>query len=435
MKRYPQYKDSGVEWIGKIPQNWEMRKIKNTQSDLLGGIWGEEPEGNENDIYCIRVADFNYEHLTISTHNLTLRNILLKEKDKRILKNYDLLVEKSGGGEKSPVGKTVMFNAEISRRSVTSNFISKFTAKSDSCFPKYVLYCLCFFYHIGLTRKHIKQTTGIQNLDIDSYFQEKIPLPSLVEQRQIANFLDSKTEQIDELIRIKERQIALLQEQRTALINQVVTKGLDPNVEMKPSGVKWIGEIPKHWRIEKIKHIATLVSEKSTPETNAIKISPENVESETGKVLDFYSSYEAVGVKFQNGDVLFNKIRVYLNKVVFAKYDGYSLGEMIVIRPTLQRMGKYLFYLMLSNRFIEYCDSISYGAKMPRTAVDDILNAKIPIPLDQEKLQIANYLDQKTQQIDELITAEHRKIELLKEYRQSLISEAVTGKIDVRNEV
>ena len=435
MKRYPEYKKSCVEWIGEIPRHWEMKKIKNTQSDLLGGVWGNEPAENENDIYCIRVADFNYEQLTISTHNLTLRNIPLKEKDKRILKNYDLLVEKSGGGEKSPVGKTVMFNAEVSRQSVTSNFITKFTAKSDSCFPKYVLYCLCFFYHIGLTRKHIKQTTGIQNLDIDSYFQERIPLPSLAEQRQIANFLDHKTEQIDELIRIKERRIELLQEQRTALINQVVTKGLDPNVEMKPSGVEWIGEMPTHWKTEKIKYIATLVSEKSTPETDAIKISPENVESETGKVLDFYSSYDAVGVKFQDGDVLFNKIRVYLNKVVFAKYNGYSLGEMIVIRPTLQRMSKYLFYLMLSNCFIEYCDSISYGAKMPRTAVDDILNVKIPIPLDQEKLQITNFLDHKTQQIDELIAAEHRKIELLKEYRQSLISEAVTGKIDVRNEV
>lgn len=260
-------------------------------------------------------------------------------------------------------------------------------------------------------------------------------IPPLPTQTQIASFLDRKTEQIDELICIKERQIELLQEQRTALINQVVTKGFDPNVEMKPSGVEWIGEIPAHWKIEKIKHVATLISEKSTPETDAIKISPENVESETGKVLDFYSPYDAVGVKFQTGDVLFNKIRVYLNKVVFAKYDGYSLGEMIVIRPTLQRMGKYLFYFMLSNRFIEYCDSISYGAKMPRTAVNDILNAKIPIPLDQEKLQIANFLDCKTQQIDKLITAEQRKIELLKEYRQSLISEAVTGKIDVRDEV
>ncbi|MCY3741488.1 MAG: restriction endonuclease subunit S [Candidatus Poribacteria bacterium] len=296
-----------------------------------------------------------------------------------------------------------------------------------------------FVYYLLITKTDVlhsvanKATTPIVNKS--TFASINVCVPPLQTQTQIATFLDRKTEQIDELIRIKERQIELLQEQRTTLINKAVTKGLDPNVGMKPSDVEWIGEIPAHWKIEKIKHVATLVSEKSTPETDAIKISPENVESETGKVLDFYSSYDAVGVKFQDGDVLFNKIRVYLSKVVFAKCDGYSLGEMIVIRPTLQCMNKYLFYLMLSNCFIEYCDSISYGAKMPRTAVDDILNTKIPIPLDQEKLQIANFLDDKTEQIDELIAAEQRKIERLKEYRQSLISEAVTGKIDVRNEV
>ena len=316
--------------------------------------------------------------------------------------------------------------------SVTNQQINSVVVNQDKYDPYFVYYLL-------LTKTDVIQsvansaTTPIVNKS--TFASIDVCVPPLPTQHAIANFLDRKTEQIDELTRIKERRIKLLQEQRTALISQAVTKGLDPNVEMKPSGVEWIGEIPAHWKIEKIKHVATLISEKSTPETDAIKISPENVESETGKVLNFYSSYDAVGVKFQEGDVLFNKIRVYLNKVVFAKYDGYSLGEMIVIRPTLQRMSKYLFYFMLSNRFIEYCDSISYGAKMPRTAVNDILNAKIPIPLDQEKLQIANFLDCKTQQIDELIAAEQRKIELLKEYRQSLISEAVTGKIDVRNKV
>ena len=200
--------------------------------------------------------------------------------------------------------------------------------------------------------------------------------------------------------------------------------------EYKDSGVEWIGKIPAHWKIEKIKHIATLVSEKSTPETGTIKISPENVESKTGKVLDFYSSYDSSGVKFQVGDVLFNKIRVYLNKVVFAEYDGYSLGEMIVIRPYLQDMGKYLFYVMLSSRFIEYCYSISYGAKMPRTAVDDILNAQIPITSDKEQRQIANFLDQKTEQIDELIRIKERRIELLREQRTALINQVVTKGLD-----
>ena len=200
--------------------------------------------------------------------------------------------------------------------------------------------------------------------------------------------------------------------------------------EYKESSVEWIGEIPAHWEIGKIKHIATFVNQKSIPETDAIKISPENVESETGKVLDLYSSYDSVGVKFQAGDVLFNKLRVYLSKVVFTEYGGYSLGEMIVIRPSLQDAGKYLFYLMLSCRFIEYCNSISYGAKMPRTDIGDILNTQIPMASYQEQHQIANFLDRKTGQIDELIRIKERRIELLQEQRTTLINQAATKGLD-----
>ena len=200
--------------------------------------------------------------------------------------------------------------------------------------------------------------------------------------------------------------------------------------EYKESSVAWIGEIPAHWKVKKIKHVAAFISDKSTAETNAIKISPENVESKTGKVLDFYSSYDSIGVKFQVGDVLFNKIRVYLSKVVFAEYDGYSLGEMIIIRPSLRDIGKYLFYVMLSSHFIEYCNSISRGAKMPRTDVHDILNAQIPITSYQEQAKIVNFLDCKTEQIDELIRIKERRIALLQEQRTALINQAVTKGLD-----
>ena len=196
------------------------------------------------------------------------------------------------------------------------------------------------------------------------------------------------------------------------------------------SGIEWIGEIPRNWNMVKIKHIVALVTEKSMPESDAIKISPENVESKTGKILDLSSAYDSVGVKFQAGDVLFNKLRVYLSKVVFAEWSGYSLSEMIVLRPSVQDTGKYLFYLMLSCRFIEYCNSVSYGVKMPRTSVDDILNAKVSLPSVSEQTQIANFLDRKTTQIDKLIRAKERKIELLGEYRASLIHEAVTKGLD-----
>ena len=426
MKRYPEYKESGVEWIGEIPNHWVAKKLMYFCSMKSGNGFSHDLQGRTAlEIPFFKVSDTNtpenkvemlYAQNTVSCQDVSVFKFTLHKPNSIVFPK---------------VGAALLLNKRnvLTQKScIDNNMMSLYSNQSNHKFLYYAMLNVDF-------KRHYRVGGAVPSINESEVGNIPIAYPSLTEQTQIANFLDRKTGQIDQLLRIKERQIELLQEQRTALINQAVTKGLDPNVEMKPSGVEWIGEVPKDWKIEKIKYIATFVSEKSTHETDSIKISPENVESETGKVLDFYSSYDTVGVKFQDGDVLFNKIRVYLNKVVFAEYDGYSLGEMIVIRPTSQRMCKYLFYLMLSNRFIEYCDSISYGAKMPRTAVDDILNAKIPIPLDQDKLQIANFLDNKTQQIDELISAEQRKIELLKEYRQSLISEAVTGKIDVRNEV
>ena len=200
--------------------------------------------------------------------------------------------------------------------------------------------------------------------------------------------------------------------------------------EYKASGVEWIREIPAHWKIGKLKHIATLVSQKSTPTKGAIKISAENVESETGRVLQFYSPYDSDGVKFRTGDVLFNKLRVYLSKVVFAEYDGYSLSQMIVLRPSLYEIGKHLFYLMLSRRFIEYCNSLSQGATMPQINTRVILNTQVPVVPYKEQVQIINFLDHQTQKIDKLIRAKERKIELLGEYRASLINQAVTKGLD-----
>ena len=413
MRRYPEYKESGVEWIGEIPVYWEIGKIK-------------------------YIATFVSQKSTPETDAIKISPENVESETGKVLdfySSYDSTGVKFQAGDvlfnKLRVYLSKVVFAEYSGYSLGEMIVISPSVQDTSKYLFYLMLSCRFIEYCNSISEGVK----MPRTNVDDILNAQIPIPTTQEQTQIANFLDRKTGQIDELIRIKEQRIELLQEQRTTLINQAVTKGLDPNVEMKPSRVEWIGEIPVHWEIGKIKHITTFVSEKSTPETGAIKISPENVESETGRVLNFYSSYDSVGVKFQAGDVLFNKLRVYLSKVVFAKYGGYSLGEMIVIRPSLQRMGKYLFYLMLSSHFIEYCNAISYGVKMPRTAVDDILDAQIPMTSDQEQAQIANFLDCKTKQIDELITTEQRKIELLKEYRQSLISEIVTGKIDVRSEV
>ena len=441
MNRYPKYKESDVEWIGPIPQNWEVRKIKSAHSDLIGGVWGNEPEGNENDFYCIRVADFNYAQLAISTIKLTLRNIQLRESDKRILRTDELLIEKSGGGEKTPVGRTVIFHSEMPRRSVTSNFVSKFKAKLDSCFPRYLLYCLSFLYGIGITRRHIKQSTGLQNLDIDSYFQERIPFPSLIEQTQIAAFLDRKTEQIDELIRIKERKIELLREQRTALIIQAVTKGLNPNVGMKPSGVEWIGEIPAQWEMMKSKYLFRLVTEPAPRNHDYellsiytdIGVKPRKELEEKGNRATTTDGYWLV----KKGDFIVNKLLAWMGAIGLSNYEGVTSPAYDIlrkIRPLNERFYEYLFRCGLY--FTEF-KKRSRGIMDVRLRLYFDQFGQIPLvfpPVDEQD-KIASFLDRKTVYIDELTSEEQRKIELLKEYRQSLISEVVTGKIDVRSEV
>ena len=352
INRYPEYKDSGVGWIGDMPKNWKVTKIKHTLSNLIGGVWGTEPQGNENDIYCIRVADFDYVQLTLSTYNLTLRNISPKERSKRVLRNNDLLIEKSGGGEKTPVGRTIMFDGGIPRLSVSSNFISKVSVKSDSCFPKYLLYCLNSMYQLGLTRKHIKQSTGLQNLDIDSYFQEKIPFSSLVQQAQIANFLDHKTQQIDKLIHAKERKIELLQEYRASLIHQAVTKGLDPNVEMKPSEVEWIGEIPRHWKVIRNRFIFQQIKDVGHPNLMLLSIGVKGVrpKNQTGQ-RDVSSDDKSLYKKVRIGDIAFNVMTAWKGGIGMSEYEGIVSPAYQVCRPCTSLVAKYFHYLFRTDLY------------------------------------------------------------------------------------
>jgi type I restriction enzyme, S subunit len=270
----------------------------------------------------------------------------------------------------------------------------------------------------------------------DDYFVDIYTLiPTIQEQQQISNYLDHKTQQIDSLIEKTQQKIELLKEQRTSLINQVVTKGLNPDVEMKDSGVEWIGEIPSGWDVYPMKYGLTMITGKEQPQKENIKISPENVESDTGVCLNLYSDYSGEGVPFTKGDILLNKLRLYLKKILFTEYNGFSMGEMIVLRTKDNLFNKYLFYILFNQGLIDLLDSQSNGVKLPRVSPEVILNTNFLYPPIQEQQQIVEHLDKGTTKIDSTIGKETQRIDLLKEYRQSLISEVVTGKVDVRDEV
>ena len=266
----------------------------------------------------------------------------------------------------------------------------------------------------------------------------KLPMlmPPLKEQKQIANYLDKKTAKIDENISKNKKLIELLEEKRTALINEVVTKGLNPDVPMKDSGVEWIGEIPEHWEIIKVKNCSTLINDKKDfADENDKYIGLEHIESETGKLLN-YSKEGADGTvnKFKKDMVLFGKLRPYLAKVIKTSFDGVCSTELLIFKTNESLIPKYLFYFMLSNRFIEQVNSSTYGVKMPRASPDFINSLPIALPNTNEQQGIVDYLDTKTTKINNTLSKIKENIVLLEEYKTSLIHHVVTGKIDVRGE-
>ena len=219
---------------------------------------------------------------------------------------------------------------------------------------------------------------GLKRVPTEFVGNFQIPIPVYQEQEQIANFLDQKTEQIDELIRIKERQIVLLQEQRTALINQVVTKGLDPNVEMKPSGVEWIGEIPKDWEVLKVKHVGLSNPSKNNPKTDCLKeesvvfLPMERVHTDGTINQELrlpYSQLKSGYTYFEEGDILIAKVTPCFEngKIVLIKnlatLVGFGSTEFIVIRPDLQKVFPPFLYYVLRNNSLRSIGKVLYDKR------------------------------------------------------------------------
>lgn len=227
------------------------------ESGFKGGIWGAEPGEADIDVHCIRAADFDRVKLRVVAAALPLRSLTPAEARTRILRLGDIVLEKSGGGDSQPVGKAVLF--DLAGQTVCSNFqaVARPTAGVVAGFVVYLLEAL---YALGRQVPYIKQTTGLQNLDSHAYLRERVFLPSRDEQLAISNFLDEETARIDELMSEKERFTELLAEKRSALITHAVTKGLDPDAEMKDSGVEWLGEVPAAWGAGPITRHARLES-------------------------------------------------------------------------------------------------------------------------------------------------------------------------------
>lgn len=445
---YPEYRGSEIEWIGHIPSHWKVFSLKRTVNGCTNGIWGSEPDGT-NDIVVLRVADFDRRSLGIRKDKLTYRAILPNERNNRLLKKGDLLIEKSGGGEKTLVGCIVLFDKDFP--AVTSNFVAKMTPQRgfESRFLKYAFALL---YSGRVNFPSIKQTTGIQNLDSDSYLMESFCFPVEEEQTQIANFLDHETAKIDTLIEKQQQLIKLLKEKRQAVISHAVTKGLNPQAPMKDSGVEWLGEVPEHWVVSKLKYFSSI--------QGGFAFSSDSFVEEGIQILRIGNVYQNrlalerqpifVSDKFlkelkdyhvTSGDLLMSLTgtlgkRDYGFAVKVDTHGDFLLNQRVAkLLPFKDRVSPdYLIYVLWSDSYLTQLYSLPSGTKQANLANSDVLGISIAIPPSkEEQKQIANYLKGKLSTFDSTISKAEAAIKLMQERRTALISAAVTGKIDVRN--
>lgn len=429
MKKYSSYKSSGIEWLETIPENWEVSKLKYL-GNLFGGLSGKSgvdfnnDENPKNKPYIPYTNIFNNTY--ISKDHFHYVSIDEGENQNRVRKN-DMFFLMSSETHKD-LGKSCILIDDVDELYLNS-FCKGYRIKDKNIQPLFLNYQILGHLHREMISVEGKGFTRI-NLRQDKINDLVVFYPPLQEQQQIVNYLDEKTTIIDKLISTKKGKVELLKEQRTTLINQVITKGLNPNVKMKDSGVEWIGEIPESWDIKKMKYCLKMISEKKEVSKEDIKISPENVENGTGICFNLYSDYTREGMKFIKGDILLNKLRIYLKKILITDYEGFSMGEMIVLR-TIDGINKFYYYTLFNQGLIDLLNNQSTGIKLPRVSPETILNSKIIYPSIEEQKKIVEYIDKHTKEIDDLISLEQNKIELLKEYRQSLISEVITGKIKV----
>lgn len=428
-------KDSRVEWIGQIPAHWNLVRLKSLIVTRDGGAWGEEAAGRDGDMICLRIADFDYQRYCFKSHGeLTVRHFKPDVIERLRLMPGDILVEKSGGGEKTPVGRAVLFDKDYS--ALYSNFMDRLRCK-DGINPQWLLYNWATLYANNYTRPYIKQTTGIQNLDISGLLSSQfIALPSENEQEKVLSVVLNESKKVDALIVNVQSQIEKLKAYKQSLITEVVTKGLDPTVPMKDSGVEWIGEIPAAWDTVRVKQLLRERKERSAEGKEEPLSMSQKVGLVPTKTLDAIpnpaSSYVGAKLAFVN-DLVFNKLKAHLGVFSVSKYDGLVSPDYAVYYSTGVVDLKYLEYLFKTPQCISEFSKRSTGiaAGLTRLYTDGLFAIECPLPPKDEQQAIVAYLDEKWTQIDRLIAIKQAKIEKLEQYKRSLIYEYVTGKREV----
>lgn len=439
MKQYDSYKESGVEWIGKVPSHWEIMPLKFTGT-FGNGLTYSPKDVVDNGILVLRSSNIQNSSLSFED------NVYVSNVSKVLLVQKGDVIICSRNGSAALVGKSAFIDKDIN--ATFGAFMMRYIPKINK---KYGFYL--FQTAIGRYKGYFATTT-INQLTKSTIGEMKVPLANTEEQTAIVDFLDNKCSEIDKVISAQQKRIALLQELKQSVITHAVTKGLDPNVEMKDSGVEWIGKVPSHWQLIKIKNL-------KSKEPNAFVDGPfgSNLKSqhfidngdvyviESGMITTgtfVYRDFKTISKEHfktiqrsecREGDIIIAKIGMNFGMAgELPKLDKHSVVSGNSLKLTLDRnkMRNLLFVYLLSvaKKNGGYVGLVQETAQ-PALSLGGLNGFALPVAPMAEQLDIEKYLIKRCTTIDSSISKAQHQVELLQEYKQSLITEVVTGKCKV----
>lgn len=431
MKKYDNYKDSNQDFLGKIPSHWFSTTLKRI-AEVKDGTHDTPSYVEEEGIPFITTKDLSNGNISFENCKYISYDDYLSINKRSNVENGDIIMPMIGS-----IGSPIIVKTE-KPFSIKNLALIK---KNRECDLRYICYYLnseATLYQFGLCT-----SGGVQNfISLGVLRNLGIPKIDKEEQTAIANYLDRKTTQIDTLITKKEQFISLLQEERTAVINQAVTKGLDPKVKMKDSGIEWLGEIPEHWEVKKLKFVSKItrgailrpVDEPSYFDDNGewtyLNISDATI---CDKYLDYgklrlseLGSTKSARVEPNNLIITASATigKPFVNKIPVCVHDGFI--PITELKVNIDFLYNYFKNPQLFN-------GLGKSNTQKNIYLEDVKNLIIPIPNLEEQLLIARYIEEEIIRIETLISKSLQEIELLKEYKTALISEVVTGKVDVRD--
>lgn len=413
MRTYEKYKDSGISWIGKVPDGWERIRIKYGLRQSIAGVWGDEKKNDKNDVICYRMADFNYDKGILNLDNVTYRNILPQQLAGRTVRKGDLILEKSGGGDLYPVGRVVRVNSD--QKATCSNFAHTIATNSNIS-SNFLYYYFFNLYSKGVSRLFFNQTTGIQNLKVGDYLSQDMYAPSKSEQEAIANYLDKKTAEIDKIIAEREKKIELLNELKSSIISRAVTKGINPHAKMKDSGIDWIGEIPEGWEVCRLSFFVTIKSGDML-DRSLIKDSNIYAVFGGGEKIGYTNNYNVIPPA-----IIIGRVGARCGCVTKVWNKCWATDNALILHTKLD--NDYCYYLLSACKL----NNLNTSSAQPLITATKVKDIRLPIPSLKQQYEIVSYIKNNSECIDKMILNAFSEISLLREYKQSLISEVVTGK-------